>query len=57
MPYSLPDLPYGLLRTEPHIDAKTMEIHHGKHHQTYVDKLNAAIEGTGLDGSSTTSTT
>ena len=49
MPYSLPDLPYDLGALEPHIDAKTMEIHHGKHHQTYVDKLNAAIEGTGLD--------
>jgi len=43
--YSLPDLPYGYDALEPHIDAKTMEIHHTKHHQTYVDKLNAAIEG------------
>jgi superoxide dismutase, Fe-Mn family len=49
MPYSLPDLPYDYSALEPHIDAKTMEIHHSKHHQTYVDKLNAAIEGTGLD--------
>ena len=49
MPYSLPDLPYDYSALEPHIDAKTMEIHHSKHHQTYVDKLNAAIEGKGLD--------
>ncbi|HEX2239544.1 MAG TPA: superoxide dismutase [Actinomycetota bacterium] len=46
--YSLPDLPYDYSALEPHIDAKTMEIHHTKHHQTYVDKLNAAIEGTDL---------
>ena len=43
--YTLPDLPYAHDALEPHIDAKTMEIHHTKHHQTYVDKLNAAIEG------------
>ena len=49
MPYSLPDLPYDYAALEPHVDAKTMEIHHTKHHQTYVDKLNAAIEGSGLD--------
>ncbi len=45
MAYPLPDLPYDYSALEPHIDAKTMEIHHTKHHQTYVDKLNAAIEG------------
>ena len=49
MPYSLPDLPYAHNALEPHIDAKTMEIHHGKHHNGYVTKLNAAIEGKGLD--------
>ena len=47
MTYQLPDLPYAYDALEPHIDARTMEIHHGKHHQTYVDKLNAAIESAG----------
>ena len=42
--FTLPQLPYGYEALEPHIDAKTMEIHHTKHHQTYVDKLNAAVE-------------
>ena len=44
MAFTLPELPYGFDALEPHIDAKTMEIHHGKHHQTYVNNLNAAIE-------------
>ncbi|TVQ12896.1 MAG: superoxide dismutase [Balneolaceae bacterium] len=45
MSYKLPDLPYAHDALEPHIDAKTMEIHHGKHHKGYVDKVNAALEG------------
>jgi superoxide dismutase, Fe-Mn family len=45
MSYKLPALPYPHNALEPHIDAKTMEIHHGKHHQGYVDKVNAALEG------------
>ncbi len=44
MAFQLPDLPYGFDALEPHIDTATMQIHHGKHHQTYVNNLNAAIE-------------
>ena len=43
MSHQLPNLSYSVDALEPHIDARTMEIHHGKHHQTYVDKLNAAL--------------
>jgi Fe-Mn family superoxide dismutase len=46
MPYELPPLPYDFDALEPTIDAKTMEIHHDKHHQAYVTNLNAALEGT-----------
>lgn len=45
MPHTLPDLPYPVNALEPHIDAKTMEIHHGKHHAAYVTNLNKALEG------------
>ena len=45
MAYTLPELPYAYDALEPHIDAKTMEIHHTKHHQAYINKVNAAIEG------------
>ncbi|MCG8507626.1 MAG: superoxide dismutase [Rhodospirillales bacterium] len=48
MAYTLPDLPYASDVLEPAIDAKTMEIHHGKHHNGYVSKLNAAVDGTDL---------
>ncbi|NOY28790.1 MAG: superoxide dismutase [Planctomycetes bacterium] len=49
MAYSLPKLPYATNALEPHIDAKTMEIHHGKHHNAYIAKVNAALEGSGVD--------
>ncbi|WP_017728335.1 superoxide dismutase [Halalkalibacterium ligniniphilum] len=45
MAYELPQLPYAANALEPHIDEQTMNIHHGKHHNTYVTKLNAALEG------------
>ena len=48
MAFELPQLPYAYDALEPHIDARTMEIHHGKHHAGYTAKLNAAIEGTDL---------
>jgi len=48
MTYTLPDLGYAFDALEPHIDARTMEIHHDKHHAGYVAKLNAAVEGTDL---------
>jgi Fe-Mn family superoxide dismutase len=44
MPHTLPPLPYEFAALEPHIDARTMEIHHGKHHQAYVNNLNAALD-------------
>jgi Fe-Mn family superoxide dismutase len=46
MAYSVPDLPYAYDALEPHIDEATMRVHHDKHHQAYVDKVNAALEGT-----------
>jgi len=46
MPFSVPDLSYAFDALEPHIDARTMEIHHDKHHAAYVTNLNAALEGT-----------
>lgn len=52
MAYSLPDLPYAHDALAPSIDQQTMEIHHGKHHNGYVTKLNAAIEGTDLGSKS-----
>ncbi|MEO0337997.1 MAG: superoxide dismutase [Bacteroidota bacterium] len=52
MAFELPALPYAFDALEPNIDARTMEIHHGKHHAGYTKKLNAAIEGTDLEGKS-----
>jgi len=52
MAYSVPDLPYAFGALEPHIDARTMEIHHDKHHAAYVANLNKAIEGTDLGSKS-----
>jgi Fe-Mn family superoxide dismutase len=50
MSYTLPPLPYAYDALEPHIDARTMEIHHTKHHQAYITKVNDALEGTDLGG-------
>ncbi|MAP55740.1 superoxide dismutase [Altibacter sp.] len=50
MSFELPKLPYAHDALEPHIDEKTMKIHHGKHHQGYTDKLNDAIDGTDMEG-------
>ncbi len=50
MAFTLPELPYALAALEPHIDARTMEIHHGKHHNAYVTNLNNAITGTDAEG-------
>ena len=52
MAFTLPELGYDYNALEPHIDARTMEIHHTKHHNGYTTKLNAAIEGTDLEGKS-----
>ena len=52
MSYKLPDLPYAYDALEPYIDAKTMEIHHSKHHQAYITKANAALEGTSFENTS-----
>lgn len=52
MAFQLPALPYATDALEPNIDTRTMEIHHGKHHAGYTSKLNAAIEGTDLEGQS-----
>jgi Fe-Mn family superoxide dismutase len=52
MAFTLPALPYAFEALEPHIDARTMEIHHGKHHNAYVTNLNNAIAGTELEGKS-----
>jgi superoxide dismutase, Fe-Mn family len=50
MAFTLPNLPYDFTALEPHVDARTMEIHHGKHHAAYVNNLNAAVQGTDMEG-------
>ena len=50
MPWEVPPLPYDYAALEPHIDAQTMTLHHDKHHQAYVDKVNDALSGSDLDG-------
>ena len=50
MAFELAKLGYDYKALEPHIDARTMEIHHGKHHAGYTNNLNAVVEGTDLDG-------
>ena len=50
MAFTLPELPYSYDALEPHYDAKTVEIHHSKHHNTYTMKLNDAVESAGLGG-------
>jgi Fe-Mn family superoxide dismutase len=52
VPIEFPSLPYAANALEPHVSAKTLEFHHGKHHKAYVDKLNAAIAGTAYEGQS-----
>ena len=52
MAFELPQLDYAHDALEPHVDARTMEIHHGKHHQGYTNNLNAAIAGTAMEGAS-----
>ncbi len=52
MSFSLPDLPYAKNALEPHISAETLDYHYGKHHQTYVDKLNDMVPGSGHEGQS-----
>ncbi|CAN5890719.1 superoxide dismutase SodA [soil metagenome] len=52
MAFELPDLPYAFDALEPHIDARTMEIHHDKHHAGYTNNLNKAVEGTEMEGKS-----
>ncbi|PWE16641.1 superoxide dismutase [Fe] [Marinicauda salina] len=52
MAFTLPDLPYSKDALAPHISSETLDFHHGKHHKAYVDKANAAVEGTALEGKS-----